>query len=102
MFRPDDGKAGAASIVASPSGAKAMTRNLALTLALVLTPAAAFAQAPDRAAIRRVCSADFQKNCPGIQPGGGRLAACLKEKRSSFSDACLTTLQQARAQRQVN
>jgi hypothetical protein len=79
-----------------------MTRTLSLTLALTLTPVAAFAQAPDRAAIRKACAADFQSNCPGIQPGGGRLAACLKEKRASFSDACLATLQQARAQRQAN
>lgn len=78
-----------------------MTRFF-LPLALVLTPAAAFAQAPDRAAIRNACAADFKKNCPGIQPGGGRLAACLKEKRATFSEACLTTLQQARAQRAVN
>jgi hypothetical protein len=79
-----------------------MPRSLALTLALALVPAAAFAQGPDRAAVRNACAADFQKNCPGIQPGGGRLAACLKEKRAAFSEACLTTLQQARAQRAVN
>lgn len=78
-----------------------MTR-LFLPLALVLSPVASFAQAPDRAAVRQACAADFQKNCPGIQPGGGRLAACLKEKRAAFSEACLTTLQQARAQRAVN
>jgi len=54
------------------------------------------------AAIRSACATDFQKNCPGIQLGGGRLAACLKEKRASFSEACLTTLQQTRAQRAGN
>lgn len=59
-------------------------------------------QAPDRTAIRKACSADFQSNCPGIQPGGGRLAACLKEKRASFSETCLAALQQARAQRRAN
>lgn len=75
-----------------------MTR-LFLPLVLVLSPAASFAQEPGRAAIRQACAADFRKNCPGIQPGGGRLAACLKEKRAAFSQACLTTLQQARAQR---
>jgi hypothetical protein len=79
-----------------------MTRSLVLTLALALAPVAAFAQAPDRAAIRSACATDFQKNCPGIQLGGGRLAACLKEKRASFSEACLTTLQQTRAQRAGN
>lgn len=76
-----------------------MSRSLALAFAGLLLPATAFAHAPDRAAIRKACAADFQANCPGIKPGGGRLAACLKEKRASFSEACLTTLQQARAQR---
>jgi hypothetical protein len=76
-----------------------MYRRSALVLACLLLPAATLAQTPDRAAIRHACAADFQKNCPGIKPGGGRLAACLKEKRASFSEACLTTLQQARAQR---
>jgi hypothetical protein len=78
-----------------------MTR-LFLPLALAFLPAAALAQGSDRAAVRNACAADFQKNCPGIQPGGGRLAACLKEKRAAFSEACLTTLQQARAQRAAN
>ena len=76
-----------------------MSRHFALALAALLLPAAALAQAPDRAAIRKACAADFQTNCPGIQPGGGRLVACMKEKRASFSEACLTTLQQAQAQR---
>lgn len=80
-----------------------MPRRFVLTLALVaLAPAAALAEAPGRAAIRNACAGDFRKHCPGIQPGGGRLAACLKEKRASFSEACLTKLQQARAQRQAN
>ena len=79
-----------------------MSRHSALALAALLLPAAALAQTPDRAAIRQACAADFQKNCPGIQPGGGRLAACMKEKRAAFSETCLTTLQRARAQRAGN
>lgn len=79
-----------------------MFRSFALALAGLLLPAVAFAQTPDRAAVRKACAADFQKNCAGIQPGGGRLAACLKEKRASFSEACLATLRQARSQRQAN
>lgn len=76
-----------------------MTRAFALTLVLALAPAAAFAQSPGRGAVRSACAADFRTHCPGIKPGGGRLAACLKEKHASFSQACLTTLEQLRAQR---
>lgn len=76
-----------------------MTRAFAVTLVLALAPAAVLAQTPGRGAVRSACAADFRKHCPGIQPGGGRLAACLKEKRASFSQACLTTLDQLRAQR---
>lgn len=87
-----------------------MTRSLAFALAIALAPAGAFAQspsqtpakAPDRAAVRAACEADFRQNCPGIQPGGGRLAACLKEKRAAFSQECLATLRSARAQRPGN
>lgn len=80
-----------------------MPRSLAFTLALVaLMPAAAFAQTPSRAAIRNACAADFQKHCPGIKPGGGRLAACFKDKQGSFSADCLATLQIARSQHRSN
>ncbi|MCV9939066.1 hypothetical protein OIU35_22180 [Boseaceae bacterium BT-24-1] len=79
-----------------------MHRSLALTLALSLAPAAVFAQAPERAAVRKACAADFQKNCAGVQPGGGRLAACFKEKQASFSADCLATMQIARTQRRAN
>ncbi len=83
-----------------------MTRSFALILAIALAPTAAFAQepakAPNRAAVRAACEADFRQNCPGIQPGGGRLAACVKEKRAAFSQECLASLQSARAQRRAN
>jgi hypothetical protein len=103
MFRSGRSKADLSSIAASPLGAHAMPRSLAFTLALVaLMPAAAFAQTPSRAAIRNACAADFQKHCPGIKPGGGRLAACFKDKQASFSADCLATLQIARSQRRSN
>lgn len=80
-----------------------MPRHLVLTLALVaLIPAAALAQTPGRTAIRNACAADFQKHCPGIQPGGGRLAACFKKKQAAFSADCVATLQIARSQRRSN
>ncbi len=40
------------------------------------------------AAIRAACAADAQKFCAGVQPGGGRIVACLKEHKDSLSDQC--------------
>jgi len=34
------------------------------------------------------CSADIQQLCKDIQPGGGRIAACLKEHNQELSQAC--------------
>jgi len=34
------------------------------------------------------CMADAQKLCPGVQPGKGRIAACLKEHKDQISAEC--------------
>ena len=34
------------------------------------------------------CAADAQKLCPGIKPGGGAIANCLKEHAAELSPAC--------------
>jgi hypothetical protein len=43
---------------------------------------------PTLAAIRAACAEDTQKLCAGVQPGGGRIVACLKEHKDSLSDRC--------------
>ena len=40
------------------------------------------------AAARVTCDADIQTLCAGVQPGGGRILACLKEHKDQVSDAC--------------
>src|SRR5262245_5766196 len=40
------------------------------------------------AAIRAACAEDAQKFCANVQPGGGRIVACLKEHKDSLSDKC--------------
>jgi hypothetical protein len=37
---------------------------------------------------RAACDADIQKLCPGVQPGGGRILACLKQHKEAVSDGC--------------
>jgi hypothetical protein len=43
---------------------------------------------PSLAAIRAACAEDAQKLCARVQPGGGRIVACLKEHKDSLSDRC--------------
>jgi hypothetical protein len=40
------------------------------------------------AATRSACAEDVQKFCANVQPGGGRIVACLKEHKDSLSDRC--------------
>src|ERR1700736_1245998 len=63
-------------------------RRLILLL-VVCAAAAQSALAQDQlAAIRAACAEDAQKLCAGVQPGGGRIVACLKAHKDSLSDQC--------------
>jgi hypothetical protein len=47
---------------------------------------------------RLPCAADIKKACAGIDPGGGRIVACIKEHLKDYSDVCkqrLSTIAQA-------
>jgi len=63
---------------------------LSLTIFSVFPATAAqSARADDQlAAIQAACAEDAQKLCAGVQPGGGRIVACLKEHKDSLSDRC--------------
>lgn len=63
---------------------------LSLTI-LSVSPATAAQSAPtgdQLAAIRAACTEDAQKFCASVQPGGGRIVACLKAHKDSLSDRC--------------
>lgn len=45
------------------------------------------------------CKADAEKLCPGVQPGGGRIASCLREHKDQVSDACKAQIQSRRGHR---
>jgi hypothetical protein len=38
--------------------------------------------------VQKACTGDVQKLCSGVQAGGGRILACLKQHKSDVSDAC--------------
>ena len=42
------------------------------------------------------CRADVQKLCKGVQPGGGRIVACLKQHESEVSPGCKEHIAEAR------
>jgi len=44
------------------------------------------------------CKADVAKLCPQVQPGGGRIAHCLKENEAQVSDACKERIKMVAAQ----
>ncbi len=66
-------------------------RGLPLLLVVCAATAPIYAQAnnqPSLAAIQAACAGDAQKLCAGVQSGGGRILACLKEHKDSLSDQC--------------
>jgi hypothetical protein len=66
-------------------------KNSTLLLFVCAAAAVQSAQAdnqPSLAAIQAACAGDAQKLCAGVQPGGGRIVACLKEHKDALSDQC--------------
>ena len=45
------------------------------------------------------CREDAEKYCAGIQPGGGRIAICLKQNFESLSPACKQVMEQGASKR---
>jgi hypothetical protein len=61
-----------------------------LGLALGLSAGAALAQT---AAEREACQADFEKYCPGIMPGGGRVVKCLSAHLDQLTPQCKSVVE---------
>lgn len=45
-------------------------------------------------AIGQVCMADIRKTCANMQPGGGRILACLQSNTDKLSQPCKDALAQ--------
>ncbi len=43
-------------------------------------------------AVREACKADVTTLCQGIQPGGGRIRACLRANKDRLSDGCKSAI----------
>lgn len=62
---------------------------LLLALFAGIVPASAQERLLDAFRIGRACTADIERLCSGIAPGGGRIKACMKEKVGQLSSGCL-------------
>lgn len=62
--------------------------QLLVMLGLLIGASSAFAADAPKGA----CRDDAKKFCASVQPGGGRVMTCLKEKQAELSPACQTTL----------
>ena len=73
-----------------------MRSILSLVMATALAGAAASAaDNPNRAAVRQACQADISSLCAGIQPGGGRIRACLRQNKDKLSQGCRSAIAEA-------
>ena len=73
----------------------AQTR-ISLTSLLMAASLLLFAAASHAAGDNRPCADDAAKFCKGMERGGGRIAACLREHSNELSPACKENLGKAK------
>ena len=75
-------------------------KNALFVCASVLALSSGIALATDQPQAmdpRNACKADVEKLCPGVKPGSGQIAACLKQHESQVSAACKDAVANRRA-----
>ena len=74
-------------------------KSVLISFAAVLILSSGIALAADQPqgnSPRVACKADVEKLCSGMQPGGGRIAGCLKQNETQVSAACKDALAKSR------
>jgi Cysteine rich repeat len=66
-----------------------------LSFAMLAPPGSAISATADALTY---CKSDMARLCPGVQPGGGRIMACLKAHKMEMSVGCAKALQKMKAQ----
>jgi len=77
----------------------AVTGGLLFGLTAVTAAAQPAGGGQGEAELRAACGSDIQTLCPGVQPGGGRLKACLKQNSAKVSLGCKKALVEAKRSR---
>src|SRR5579859_2825046 len=62
------------------------------SLLLASVPALAQSSGGGTGPILKACRADIKTLCRGVQSGGGRIIACIREHQAEASEACQTAL----------
>ena len=75
--------------------------RLAFALALTVGIIPTLAQAEPGAG-RGACLRDIKTICAGIQPGGGRIRSCIRERHAQLSQECKTALAERMMERRQN
>ena len=76
---------------------------LAMTTSLAHAEGARQLGRPGRGgdAVKTACAADVKALCAGIEPGGGRLIACMRQNPEQLSDGCKSAIAAAKARREA-
>ncbi len=74
-----------------------MKAMLAVSVAVLLSTSVATAQRGGGGA----CAADIKKLCGSVQPGEGRIRACIQEHLGELSEGCQARLERAKAVREA-
>jgi hypothetical protein len=74
-------------------GKQMSARPFTITAMSLLFVCSLSTMAPANAAGLAACKADAARLCPGITPGGGKLAGCLKEHQDEVSIGCGKAIQ---------
>jgi hypothetical protein len=59
-----------------------------ILIAALLSAASAVSAQQLTAEQRSACMGDFNKYCKNVEPGGGRIIACLSEQGDKLTPAC--------------
>ena len=73
-----------------------MRSGLVILTALLLSGSVAVAQQAGKP-----CASDIKTMCAGIQPGEGRIKACIKSHMAEVSDPCRDAMSQTAAGRKI-